>query len=123
MDSELKRKAKCRARRKKRVRNHVRGTQEKPRLSIIKTNQHLHVQLIDDVSGQTIASVSTISKEFRNSEFSRKNKASAKHLGQALATLAKKKEITQVVVDRGASKYHGVVAALADGVREGGLVL
>lgn len=105
------------------MRNGVRGSAAKPRLSVIKTNQHIHVQLIDDEKGLTLISASTLSKDLRTTEFGRKNKASAKKLGLTVADLAKKKEITQVVLDRGAAKYHGVIAAFADGAREGGLGL
>jgi large subunit ribosomal protein L18 len=106
-----------------RVRKHLRGDQQKPRLCVIKSGRHLYVQIIDDATGMTLASTSTISKDFRNSEFNRKNKESGKQLGLKIAEKAKDKQITTVVFDRGRSKYHGVIAALADGAREGGLQL
>lgn len=110
-----------RKRRAFRVRKHVRGTSEKPRLCVIKTNVHVHVQLIDDEKSLTLASTSTLSKDFRNTEFNHKFSASAKQLGIKIAELAKAKNIKKVVFDRGWFKYHGVLAAVADAAREKGL--
>lgn len=104
-----------------RVRKRLRGSLVKPRLSVVKTNNHVHVQIINDEEAVTLVSTSTISKEFRNSEFNLKNKNSAKQLGLKIAQLAKQKNVQKVVFDRGSSKYHGVIAAVADGAREGGL--
>lgn len=123
MEGEQKRKVRNRARRSFRLRGRVRGTSEKPRLCIVKTNKHIHAQLIDDERGCTLLSISTLSSEFRTTEFSSKSKPAAKQLGLTIAKLAQGKQIAKAVVDRGFSKYHGVVAALADGAREGGLVL
>lgn len=111
-----------RRKRQQRVRKHVRGNGEKPRLCVMKTGEHLYVQLIDDEQSMTLASISTLSKEFRKSEFNRKNKTSAKQLGMKMAELAKNKNVNTVVFDRGRFKYHGVIAAVADGAREGGLI-
>jgi len=119
-NSQIKR-SRIRCKRAMRVRKNLRGTFEKPRLSVVKTNCHVHVQLIDDENAHTLVSTSTIAKEFRNTEFNRKNKASAKQLGLKIAELAKAKDIKRVVFDRGPFKYHGVIAAVADGAREGGL--
>jgi large subunit ribosomal protein L18 len=121
MDSSLIKKHIKKKKRALRNRSHLRGTSLKPRLSVIRSNKHLHVQLIDDDSSMTLASVSTISKEFRGGEFGKKNKTSAKQLGLKIAEIAKEKNVKKVVFDRGPFKYHGVVAALADGAREGGL--
>ena len=121
MDNSLIKQNKVRKTRTLRVRKKLRGTNNKPRLSVIKTNKHIHVQLIDDESGKTIAATSTIAKDFRSAEFNRKNKAAGKELGLKIGELAKRKDIKNVVFDRGASKYHGVVAAVADGAREQGL--
>lgn len=93
------------------------------RLSVVKTNAHIHVQLIDDTKGETLASTSTISSDFRGGEFGRKNKNSGKQLGLKIAELALKMQVKQVTFDRGPFKYHGVIAAVADGAREGGLEL
>lgn len=121
MDSSQNRKQRVRAKRRVRVRKHLRGTEVKPRLCVVKTNSHIHIQLINDDQSITIASTSTLSKEFRKTDYNRKNRTSAKQLGLKIAALAKQKNIQQIVFDRGGSKYHGVVAAVADGAREGGL--
>lgn len=121
MDKSLIKESKVRLKRTLRVRKKLKGTSVRPRMSVIKTNKHIHVQLIDDESGVTLAATSTIAKDFRSTEFNRKNKASGKELGLKIGELAKRKDIKSVVFDRGASKYHGVVAAVADGAREQGL--
>jgi large subunit ribosomal protein L18 len=77
--------------------------------------------MIDDEAGLTLGSISTLSKELKGTEFNRKNKASAKVLGVKIAEIAKNKNIHEVVFDRGASKYHGVLAEFADAAREAGL--
>lgn len=123
MESSQSKKFRNQSKRKMRVRAKVRGNGDKPRLSVFKSNAHIHVQIIDDEKGVTLASASTISKEFRNSEFSEKNKTTAKQIGMKIAEQAKTKQITKVVFDRGSNKYHGIVAAVADGAREGGLTL
>lgn len=110
-----------RSKRAVRVRKHLRGTSLKPRLCVVKSNCHIQVQLIDDEAGVTIGSAATFAKAFRQTEFNRKNKASAKKLGEVIAELAKQKNIKEVVFDRGASTYHGVLAELADAARAGGL--
>lgn len=104
-----------------RVRKHLRGTALKPRLSVVKSNSHIQAQLIDDEAGVTIGSAATFSKEMRKTEFGRKNKASARKIGELIAEIAKKKNIKEVVFDRGPSKYHGILAELADAARAGGL--
>lgn len=121
MDNSQIKAARKRAKRAVRVRKHLRGTTEKPRLCVIKSNCHIHVQLIDDEKFHTLASVSTLSKEFKNTEHGRKNKDSALHLGAKIAELAKAKNVKKIVFDRGPFKYHGVIAAVAQGARDGGL--
>jgi len=105
------------ARRAVRVRKNLHGTATKPRLSVIKTNKHVTAQLIDDDKGMTLASVSTLSKEGGL----KKNKESAKKLGATLAEKAIACNVREVVFDRGASKYHGILAEFADAARAGGL--
>jgi large subunit ribosomal protein L18 len=90
-------------------------------MCVVKSNKHIEVQLIDDEAGRTLASVSTHSKELRTTEFSRKNKASARKLGEVIADQAKQQNISEVIFDRGPSKYHGVLAELADAARSSGL--
>ena len=121
MRKELLKKQKIRQTRTMRVRKKLRGTSDKPRLCVIKSNKHIHVQLIDDEAGRTIGTAATFSKEFQNTEFSKKNKASAANLGETIAEIAKKNDVTQVVFDRGPFKYHGILAALADSARAAGL--
>lgn len=110
-----------RATRALRVRKHFHGTAVKPRLCVVKTNKHIQVQLIDDDNHATIGSIATFSKEFRKTEFSRKNKASAAKLGEKIAQIAQKNNIKEIVFDRGPFKYHGILAALADAARQAGL--
>lgn len=112
-----------RGKRAMRVRKKLRGCQDKPRLSVFKSGKHVYVQVIDDERSITLASTSTLSKEFKNTEFSKKNVESGKQLGLKIAQLAKEKEVEAVVFDRGRYKYHGIIASVADGAREGGLQL
>jgi large subunit ribosomal protein L18 len=123
MDKSQIHKNQVRRKRKLRVRKSLRGCQAKPRLCVVKSGMHLYVQLIDDEKAVTLASTSTLSKEFQNTEYNRKNKASGKQLGLKIAQLAKQKQVNTVVFDRGLSKYHGVIASVAEGAREGGLQL
>lgn len=123
MDKSLTHKNYTRKKRKLRVRKHLRGNGVKPRLCVVKSGLHLYVQLIDDESAITLASVSTLSKEFQKTEYNRRNKESGKQLGLKIAELAKQKNVNAVIFDRGSSKYHGVIASVADGAREGGLQL
>jgi large subunit ribosomal protein L18 len=104
-----------------RVRKKLRGTSARPRLSVFKSNKHIQAQLVDDENGRTLGTVATFSKEFRDTEFSKKNKASATKLGEKIAEIAKKNDVTEVIFDRGPFKYHGILAALADGARAAGL--
>lgn len=104
-----------------RVRKKLKGTAVKPRLCVVKSNQHLQAQLIDDESGVTIAGTATYAKEFSGTEFNSCNKASARKVGEHIAELAKAKGINEVVFDRGPFKYHGVLAELANAVRAAGL--
>jgi large subunit ribosomal protein L18 len=108
-----------RAKRVLRVRKAVRGSAEKPRLSVLKTNKHLSVQLIDDENHATLASAGTNVKAFAGT--AKKSKESAKQVGQQIAAIALGKNIQKVVFDRGRLKYHGIIAELANAAREAGL--
>jgi large subunit ribosomal protein L18 len=110
-----------RLRRALRVRKKLRGTSLKPRLCVVKSNQHIEVQLIDDVKGVTIASTSTRAKDLKTTEFNRSNKQSARKLGEIIADLATKQNIKEVIFDRGPHKYHGILQELADTARGAGL--
>jgi large subunit ribosomal protein L18 len=104
-----------------RVRKKLRGTAQRPRMSVVKSNQHLQVQLIDDETGTTLGSTATFAKEFKATEFNKKNKQSAKAMGARIAEIAKGKNISEVIFDRGSHKYHGILAELANAAREAGL--
>jgi large subunit ribosomal protein L18 len=108
----------ARVKRHKRVRAKISGTAERPRLNVFRSSMHIYAQLIDDVNGVTIASASSIEKGF---EGYGGNVAAAKKVGLAIAEKGKAKGVTTVVFDRSGYIYHGRVAALADGAREGGL--
>lgn len=112
---------KLRQKRAVRVRKNLRGCGNKPRLCVVKTNKHILVQLIDDEKGATLGSASTCSKDLRDTEFNKKNKASARKLGELIAEIAKSKNITEVIFDRGPFKYHGILAELANAARASGL--
>lgn len=105
-----------------RVRKRLRGSASKPRMTVFKSCKHLYVQLIDDEAGNTLASASTLSKEYQKETVGRKNSQSASQLGLRIAELAKQKNVTTVVFDRGRYKYHGILKLLAEGAREGGLI-
>jgi large subunit ribosomal protein L18 len=121
MESSLRKKREARQKRAWRVRGRFHGTAAAPRLCVIKSNAHIALQLINDDTGSTLLSTSTYSKEFKGGEFGGRNKAAAAELGRWLANKAKDLGIQAVVLDRGYSKYHGILAALADAAREGGL--
>ncbi len=106
-----------RAARHARLRRKVEGTTERPRLAVFRSLKHIYVQVIDDVNGVTLASASSDEKEFAGSG----NKDGAKKVGELIAKRAKEKGISAVIFDRGGFRYHGRVASLADGAREGGL--
>ena len=101
-----------------RVRGKISGTPECPRLNVFRSNANIYAQIIDDVNGVTLASASTLDKDF---EGATGNVEAAKKVGAVLAERAKAKGIEQVVFDRGGYIFHGRVAALAEGAREAGL--
>ena len=101
-----------------RVRGKISGTPERPRLNVFRSNANIYAQIIDDVNGVTLTSASTLEKDF---EGPTGNAEAAKKVGLALAQRAKDKGISVVVFDRGGYIFHGRVAALAEGAREGGL--
>lgn len=111
-------KNKSRLRRHKRVRSKISGTPECPRLNVFRSSMHIYAQIIDDVNGVTLAAASSTEKGFGQYGG---NVEAAKKVGQMIAEKAKAKGITNVVFDRGGYVYHGRVAALAEGAREGGL--
>ncbi|HET6271924.1 MAG TPA: 50S ribosomal protein L18 [Bacteroidota bacterium] len=117
-----KKKIEHRSRLKVHIRKRVVGTKERPRLAVFKSLKHVYAQIVDDSTGTTILSVSDISKEVRDQFKDLKGQlALSKKVGELAAKKALEKNITQVVFDRGGYLYHGVVKAMADGAREGGL--
>ena len=108
-----------RLRRHNRLRKRVGGTPERPRLVVKRSSRHIHVQLVDDTVGRTLASASTMEVELRALEGDKS--AKAKRVGELVAERAKAAGVEGVVFDRAGNKYHGRVAALAEGAREGGL--
>ena len=110
-----------RKRRSYRVRKSVRGTPERPRLSVARSHKHISAQIIDDLSGKTLIAASTNEKEVGGSLKHGGNKDAAQVVGKLVAERAAAAGIGAVCFDRGAYKYHGRVAALADAAREGGL--
>jgi len=108
-------------RRKKHVRKHVSGTAARPRLTVFRSNAHIYAQVIDDVSGATLAAASTLTAEVKAQLGELDKKGAAKLVGSTVASRAQAAGVEKVVFDRNGYKYHGRVAALADGAREGGL--
>ena len=114
-------KSAARERRHLRLRKKVEGTAARPRLVVTRSARHVFVQIVDDSKGHTLASASTMEAEMR--KFAGDKSAKANKVGQLVAERAKKAGIAEVVFDRGGNQYAGRVAAVADGAREGGLVL
>lgn len=114
-------KAAARGRRHLRLRKKIEGTATRPRLVVTRSARHVFVQIVDDAKGHTLVSASTMEAELRKSADDKSAKSKA--VGLLLAERAKAAGITEVVFDRGGNKYAGRVAAIADGAREGGLVL
>ena len=104
-----------------RVRTRVTGTPERPRLNVYRSVGHIYAQVIDDRSGRTLLSASSVDKETKKGLKGGGNIASAKAVGKIVADRAKAAGVTKVVFDRGGYKYHGRVKALADAAREAGL--
>ena len=107
------------ARRHFRLRKKISGTPQRPRLVVKRSSRHIHVQLVDDLAGKTLAAASTIEAEVRSAGGD-KSAQSAK-VGELIAARAKAAGVDAVVFDRGGRDYHGRIAALADAAREGGL--
>ncbi len=111
----------ARLRRHRRVRKHVSGTAERPRLSVFRSTNHIYAQLIDDTKEVTIASASTLDPELKSQISTGGNVEAAKKVGELIAKRALEKKIEQVIFDRGGFLYHGRVKALADAARGAGL--
>ncbi len=120
--SILKEKHKRRLKRHKGIRKRIFGVKEKPRLSVYRSSKNIYCQLIDDTTGKTLASASTLIKDIKDKLPYSGNVEAAKLVGQKIAEEAAKIGITKVVFDRSGYKYHGRVKALADSARESNLV-
>jgi large subunit ribosomal protein L18 len=107
-------------RRRERVRQRVFGTPQRPRLNVYRSKAHIYAQIINDLTGQTLASASSLDPELRKSLKSTGSVQAAKAVGQLLASRAKAASIQMVVFDRGGRLYHGRIKALADASRESG---
>jgi len=114
-------KSEHRTRRHRRVRKKIMGTAERPRLAVFRSNKHIYVQVIDDFAGRTVVSASTTETELRTGATATVD--AARNFGKLVGDRAKAAGITTVVFDRGGFRYHGRVAAVADGAREAGLEL
>lgn len=112
-----------RTRRRFRVRNHVKRVSTRPRLSVYRSRSNIYAQVIDDETGRTLASASTMEKSFKAANKYGGNKDAAKAIGKSIAERALAAGIKEVAFDRGNYRYHGRVAAVAEGAREAGLSL
>jgi large subunit ribosomal protein L18 len=110
-----------RLRRHERVRKHVIGTPERPRMNVFRSSSHIYAQVIDDSRGHTLVSASTVDPEVQKQLKGLPKADQARVVGKVLAQRALDQGVKQVVFDRGGYKYHGRVKALADAAREGGL--
>lgn len=104
-----------------RVRKKISGSAERPRLTVYRSLKHMYAQIVDDTSGRTLVSASTLDPELRQKLTNRGNREAARQVGLALAAKALGRGISRVVFDRSGYIYHGRVQALAEGAREGGL--
>ena len=117
---KLKKKAKGRIR--KRIKKKIRGTSERPRIFVYKSNRYVYTQVINDEAGKVITSASTLEKNFRERNKKYKNQEACQALGDILANRLKEKKIKTVIFDRGIHPYHGRIKILADSVRKGGII-
>ncbi len=105
----------------RKIRNHISGTAERPRLAVFRSNNHMYAQIIDDTVGNTLVSASTLQKDVKSELEKTNNVDAAAYLGTVIAKKALEKGITTVVFDRGGFIYQGKIKALADAAREAGL--
>jgi large subunit ribosomal protein L18 len=119
MSTSTRHESELKQRRHDRVRKKVSGTAERPRLAVFRSNRHIVAQVIDDTRGVTLAAASTVEGDLRQAATG--NVSAATTVGKLVAERAKQAGVTKVVFDRGGTRYHGRVAALADAAREAGL--
>ncbi len=110
-----------RLKRKKRIRKNIFGTQGRPRMSVFRSSKHIYAQIVDDTSGTTLVSASTLDKEFKESKVEGKKAEIAKSVGSLIGKRALDKGITKVVLDRNGFLYHGRIKELSNAAREAGL--
>ena len=110
-----------RTRKKKRIRKNIRGDGARPRLVVFRSSKHIYAQVIDDDAGRTLAAASSVSKDQPDGRAELSKSDTAFEIGKDVAAACKKKGIKSVVFDRGGYLYHGRVAKVAEGAREGGL--
>ncbi len=111
----------ARKRRHTRIRKKLSGTSDRPRLIVCRCLNHIYAQVIDDTKGFTLASASTLDKDFKEEKMHKGNVSMAKKVGQLLALRAANAGIKKIVFDRGGYKYHGSIKVLAEAARDGGL--
>jgi large subunit ribosomal protein L18 len=117
----MKTKEDIRSRIHRRIRKKIAGTPERPRLAVFRSQSHIYAQVIDDGTGRTVCSASSLDEALKKDSKRGANVAAAKAVGSLIATRAKEKGVDTVVFDRGGFQYHGRIKALADAAREGGL--
>jgi large subunit ribosomal protein L18 len=117
----MKTKEEIRLRIHRRIRKKISGTPERPRLAVFRSQAHIYAQVIDDGTGRTVCSASSLDETLKKDAKRGANVAAAKAVGSLIATRAKEKGVELVVFDRGGFQYHGRIKALADAAREGGL--
>lgn len=122
MTTSVRQKHLARVRRHRRVRKKVRGVAERPRLAVFRSNRHMIAQVVDDVSGRTLAAASTLEVDLRSAGATG-NREAAASVGRLVAERARAAGVERVVFDRGGYLYHGRVAAVAEAAREAGLEL
>ncbi len=111
-----------RLKRKKRIRKHLSGTDQKPRMSVFRSSKHIYAQLIDDISGHTLVAASSMEKVVRDQPEFESKIAAAEYIGKILGERAIEKGVKKVVFDRNGFQYHGRVKAVSKGARDAGLV-
>jgi large subunit ribosomal protein L18 len=121
MGSKINTREASRMRRKKRIRKKLSGSSERPRLTVFRSDKHIYAQIIDDTFGTTLATVSTLSPEYKQLDPLKGKIEAAKRVGELIAQKAKHQGIGKVVFDRSGYIYHGRVRALADAARQAGL--
>jgi large subunit ribosomal protein L18 len=111
----------ARLKRKRRIRKKINGVQERPRMTVFRSDKHIYAQIIDDTQGATLVTVSTLSPEYKELEPVKGKLGAAKRVGELIARKAQDKGISKVVFDRNGFIYHGRIQALADAARQAGL--